>query len=45
VPDLVSIWLRTRNWSKRLPFLEKELLLDCPINSIRVEYNVLPFIK
>jgi hypothetical protein len=45
VLDLVSIWLRTRNWSKSLPFLEEELLLDRQINSIRVEYNVLPFIK
>jgi hypothetical protein len=45
LPELVSIWSRTRKWTKRLPFLEYEQLHDRQINAIRVEYNILQFLK
>jgi len=45
LPELVSIWSRTRKWSKRLPFLEYEQLLDRQLSSIRAEYNILQFMK
>jgi hypothetical protein len=45
LPELVSVWSRTRKWSKRLPFLEDEQLLDRRLSSIRAEYNILQFMK
>jgi len=45
LPELVSIWTRTRKWAKRLPFLEYEQLLDRQLSSIRAEYNILQFLK
>jgi len=45
LPELVSIWFRTRKWTKRLPFLDYEKLLDRQLGSIRAEYNILQFMK
>ncbi len=41
IPELVSIWFKTRYWKKRLPFLELETLLDRSLLEIRKEYNLL----
>jgi hypothetical protein len=45
LPELASIWSRTRQWPKRLPFLEYQHLLDRQLDSIRSEYNILQFMK
>ncbi|MBW4618936.1 MAG: hypothetical protein KME17_06210 [Cyanosarcina radialis HA8281-LM2] len=45
IPELISIWFKTRNRSKRLPFLEFEPLLDRSLLDIRQEFDLLPFIK
>lgn len=42
---LVPIWFKTRNWQKRLPFLEFEPLLDRPLLEIRQEFNLLPLMQ
>lgn len=45
IPALILIWFKTRNWQKRLPFLEFESLLDRSLLDIRKEFNVLQFIR
>lgn len=42
---LVPIWVKTRNWQKRLPFLEFEPLLDRSLLEIRQEFNLLPLMQ
>jgi hypothetical protein len=44
IPTLIPIWLKTRNWQKRLPFLEFEHLLDRSLLDIRLEFDLLQFI-
>lgn len=45
LPELAVIWRKTRNWDKRLPFLEYHTLLDRRLDLIRSEYNILQFMK
>lgn len=45
IPELITIWFKTRNRKKRVPFLEFEPLLDRSLLGIRQEYDLLPFIK
>jgi hypothetical protein len=45
IPALVRIWFKTRNWKKRLPFLEFEPLLDRSLLDIRQEFDVLQFFR
>jgi hypothetical protein len=45
IPELVSIWFKTRDRSKRVPFLEFEPLLDRSLLDIRQEFDLLPFIN
>ncbi|MDX2272181.1 MAG: hypothetical protein NW237_09575 [Cyanobacteriota bacterium] len=45
MPELISIWLRTRQRHHRVPFLEFEPLLDRSLLEIRQEFDLLPFIK
>ncbi|WP_242025713.1 hypothetical protein [Leptolyngbya sp. FACHB-36] len=45
IPELISIWLKTRKRSKRVPFLEFEPLLDRTLLDIRQEFDLLQFIK
>ena len=44
-PELVRIWLKTRNWSKRLPFLEFGPLMERSLLDIRQEFDLLQFIR
>ncbi|PZV14323.1 MAG: hypothetical protein DCF20_13065 [Pseudanabaena sp.] len=45
MPELISIWVKTRNRNKRLPFLEFHPLLDRSLLDIRQEFDLLSFIK
>lgn len=45
VPELITIWFKTRNRPKRLPFLDFHPLLERSLLSIRQEFNLLPLIK
>jgi hypothetical protein len=45
VPELISIWLKTRKRQNRVPFLEFEPLLDRSLLDIRQEFSLLQFIK
>jgi len=45
IPELVSMWFKTRNHPKRLPFLEFEPLLDRALLDIRQEFYLMPLIK
>lgn len=45
IPELISIWFKTRNREKRVPFLEFEPLLDRSLLDIRQEFDLLAFIK
>ncbi len=42
VPKLVSLWFKTRDRRKLLPFLEFEPLLDRSLLDIRQDYDLLP---
>ena len=44
IPELISIWFKTRNRNKRLPFLEFHPLLDRTLLDIRQEFGLLPLI-
>ena len=44
-PELVRIWWKTRNWPKRLPFLEFEPLMERSLLDIRQEFDLLQFIQ
>lgn len=45
IPELVSIWFKTRNREKKVPFLEFHSLLDRSLLEIRQEFDLLPFIR
>lgn len=45
VPELISIWFKTRKRQNRVPFLEFEPLLDRSLLDIRQEFNLSQFIK
>ncbi|WP_445633281.1 Coenzyme Q (Ubiquinone) biosynthesis protein Coq4 [Nostoc sp. DSM 114161] len=45
VPELISMWLKTRNHKTFLPFLNFEPMLDRPLLDIRQEFGLFLFIK
>jgi hypothetical protein len=45
IPELISIWFKTRKRQNRVPFLEFQPLLDRPLLDIRREFDLLQFIK
>jgi hypothetical protein len=45
LPEVLTIWFKTRNKRKYYPFLHYEFLLDCSLSEIRQEFDLLPFIK
>jgi hypothetical protein len=45
LPALVGLWFKTRNWARRLPFLEFEPLLERSLLEIRQEFNLLQFVS
>lgn len=45
LPEVITIWLKTRGTRKYYPFLNYESLLDRSLLEIRQEFNLLPFIK
>ena len=45
IPELISMWFKTRDHSPKLPFPEFEPLLECSLLDIRQEFNLLPLIK
>ena len=45
IPELVSLWFKTHDREKRVPFLEFEPLLDRSLLDIRQEYDLLPLFK
>ncbi|TYQ25878.1 hypothetical protein PseudUWO311_14375 [Pseudanabaena sp. UWO311] len=45
MPEVISIWFKTRNRNKLLPFLEFHPLLDRSLLDIRQEFDLLSFIK
>lgn len=45
IPELMSIWLKTRNHQKRVPFIEFHPLLDRSLLDIRTEFNLLHLFK
>jgi hypothetical protein len=44
VPKLISIWFKTRDRQKRVPFLNFQSLLDRSLLDIRQEFNLLAII-
>ena len=45
LPEVITIWLKTRGARKYYPFFNYEPLLDRSLLEIRQEFNLLPFIK
>lgn len=45
IPELISLWFKTRQRTNRLPFLEFEPLLDRSLLDIRQEFDLLPLIS
>ena len=45
IPELISIWVKSRNRKKRVPFLDFQPLLSRSLLEIRQEFDLLPFIK
>jgi len=45
IPELISLWFKTRNRNKRVPFLEFHPLLDRSLLEIRQEFALLPLFK
>jgi hypothetical protein len=45
IPALISIWFKTRNRQKRLPFLEFEPLIDRSLLETRQDLGLLQFIQ
>jgi len=45
LPELVSIWFKTRSRQNKVPFLEFESLLNRSLLDIRQEFGILDFIK
>jgi hypothetical protein len=44
IPEIITIWFKTRQHRKRIPFLEFEPLLDRSLLDIRQEFDLLQFI-
>lgn len=45
IPELIWMWIKTRDRHKLLPFLDFEPLLDRSLLEIRQEYDLLPLIQ
>ncbi len=45
IPEIISIWFKTRNRQNRVPFLEFEPLLDRSLLDIRQAFDLLKFIR
>ncbi|MBE9007970.1 hypothetical protein IQ259_23645 [Fortiea sp. LEGE XX443] len=45
LPELISMWLTTRQRQSYVPFLNFEPLLERSLLQIRQEFDLLPFIK
>lgn len=45
IPELISIWFKTRQRRNRVPFLEFEPLLEQSLLDIRKEFDLLQFIE
>jgi hypothetical protein len=45
LPELVFLWLKTRQRQRWIPFMEFEPLLDRPLLEIRQEFDLLPLMK
>ena len=45
LPELISIWFKTRQRQRYVPFLNFEPLLDRSLLEIRTEFEILAFIK
>ncbi len=45
IPEVISIWLKTRNHRKLLPFLDFDPLLERSLMEIRQEFDILKLIK
>ncbi len=45
LPEVLTIWFKTRGTRKYYPFLDYEPLLDCSLLEIRQDFNLLPFIN
>ena len=45
LPEVVSIWFKTRRTRKYYPFLDYEFLLDRSLLEVRQDFDLLPFIK
>ncbi|HBE47333.1 MAG TPA: hypothetical protein DDW76_00580 [Cyanobacteria bacterium UBA11369] len=45
LPELISIWFKTRKRQRYVPFLNFEPLLDRSLLEIRTEFEILAFIK
>jgi hypothetical protein len=45
IPELISIWFKTRKRQNQVPFLEFEPLLDRSLLDVRQEFDLLQFIN
>lgn len=45
LPEMISMWLKTRKRQRFVPFLDFKPLLDRSLLEIRQEFDLLPFIK
>lgn len=45
LPELISMWFKTRHRQKLVPFLDFEPLLDRSLLEIRQEFDLLPLIR
>lgn len=45
LPELISMWFKSRHRERFVPFLEFESLLDRSLLEIRQEFSLLPFIR
>jgi len=45
IPNVFTLWLKTRDRTRQVPFLDFEPLLDRFLLDIRQEYNLMPLLK
>jgi hypothetical protein len=45
LPEVITIWFKTRGTRKYYPFLNYEFLLNRPLLEIRQDFDLLPFIN
>ncbi len=45
LPEVLTIWFKTRSTRKYYPFLDYEPLLNCSLLEIRQDFDLLPFIN